>query len=86
MSAGGPLRRPEKGEKDALKGDPVEVSKTNGETVLGEVKSVYTVQGHRNICVKTSGGELVTVGERVKVLDGVQAKEARQEAERGDND
>lgn len=85
MSAGGPLRRPDK--DDTLEeGDPVEVSRTNGETVLGEVTAIIGVQGHSNVCVATTDGELVTVDDRVELVSGVLAKEARKQARGGDSD
>lgn len=85
MSAGGPLRRPDKDDTIG-EGDPVEVSRTNGETVLGEVSAIVGVQGHSNVCVATADGELVTVGDRVEVVSGVLAREARKQSRGGDSD
>lgn len=74
-------RRPERPRETPNRGDPVEVTRTNDDMVLGVVASLLDVPGATNVCVDTGDGELVTVAERVAVVTGVDAKLARQATE-----
>lgn len=86
MSRAPQKRRPGQQQQTINNEDPVRVTKTSGKTVLGVVESKHRLHGHCSVCVSTASGELVTARDRVEPVSGVDAKQARQEAERGDND
>lgn len=86
MSRSAPKRRAEKVRGPIETGAAVRIERPESGNELGVVKSLLNVHGHQNVLVQTESGEVVTMGDRVEVVDGVDATQARQNAEVGGNE